>query len=123
MRGRRSRFLCIRPNDVSILENVASSRQLPSFVVDRARIVLAVAQGTSTASLAALMRCDPATIWRTCRRYDEGGLEKLLFDGLRLGHPQDISPSTACSTRGVGLLGADRERSAHHSLDEQRFSA
>lgn len=117
MRGRRSRSLRIRPDDLSILESFARGRQLPSFAVDRARIVLAVAEGASIESLASIMRYDPATIWRTCRRYEEGGLEKLLLNDPRLGRPQDISPSAACSNRGTGLLRTDRKRPPHHSLD------
>jgi hypothetical protein len=116
MRGRRARALRIKPNDLPILESVAHGRQLPSFAVDRARIVLAVAEGASIGSLAALMRCDPATIWRTSRRYEAGGLEKLFQNEPRSGRPQDISPSAARPDRGVGLHGANRTRSAHHSL-------
>lgn len=117
MRGRRSRSLRIRPGDLSILEGIARGRQLPSFAVDRARIVLAVAEGASIESLATLMRYDPATIWRTCRRYEEGGLKKLLLNDPRPGHPQDISPSAACPDRGTGLFGTYRKRSPHHTLD------
>lgn len=118
MRGRRARSLCIRPNDLAILESVAHARQLPSFAVDRARIVLAVAEGASIASLAALMRCDPATIWRACRRYETGALEKLFQNEPRPGRPQDISPSAARSDRGAGLHGADRTGSARHALEQ-----
>ncbi len=118
MRGRRARCLRINPHDLAILESVAHGRQLPSFAVDRARIVLAVAEGASIASLAALMRCDPATIWRTCRRYETGGLEKLLQNEPRTGRPQNISPSAACPARGAGLHGAHRTRFAHHALEQ-----
>lgn len=117
MRGRRSRPLHIRPDDFSILESFARDRQLPSFAADRARIVLAVAEGTSIESLASIMRYDPATIWRVCRRYEEGGLKKLLLNDPRLGRPQDISPSAACPDRGTGLPGAARKRPPHHPLD------
>lgn len=118
MRGRRARALCISPDDRSMLESIARGRQLPSVVVDRARIVLAVAEGVSIENLASLMRYDPATIWRTCRRYEEGGLKKLLLSDPRLGRPQDISPSTTRADRGTGLSRANRKRSAHHALDQ-----
>ena len=117
MRGRKSRSLPIRPDDLAILESVARGRQLPSFAVDRARIVLAVAAGASIDHLATLMRYDPATIWRTCRRYEEGGLKKLLVNDSRPGRPQDISPCAARSTCGIGLPGADRKWPPYHSLD------
>jgi hypothetical protein len=119
MRGRKARSLHIRSEDLSTLERVAHGHQLPSFVVDRARIVLAVAEGMPIASLAALMRCDRTSIWRTCRRYEQGGIKRLFLNEPRLGRLQDISPSAARPDRGVGLSGADCKRAPHYALDEQ----
>jgi hypothetical protein len=42
--------------------------------------------------VAALHQCDPATVWRLCRRYERGGLGRLLDDLPRFGRPQRISP-------------------------------
>ena len=65
--------------------------------MERARIILAVAEGKPVEDLATYMYYDRSTIWRICRRYEEDGLEKLFFDEQRLGHPQDISPCAARS--------------------------
>src|SRR5690348_16096750 len=35
---------------------------------------------------------DRATVWRLCRRYEQGGLTRLLCDEPRPGRPQEISP-------------------------------
>jgi Homeodomain-like domain len=79
IRGRKSSVLKVASQDRPILEGIARSRRLPSFEVDRARIILDVSQGKSIEDLASLMRCHRVTIWRVCRRYDEGGLNRLLI--------------------------------------------
>jgi hypothetical protein len=56
---------------------------LPEYQVQRARIVLAVAEGDRIQHVAELMSCDEATVWRTCRRYEHAGLSGLLADGRR----------------------------------------
>jgi hypothetical protein len=35
---------------------------------------------------------DPATIWRVCERYRQGGLEAALYDAPRPGRPRVFSP-------------------------------
>ena len=118
MRGRKSRRLTLLPDDVPILRGVAQSRRLAWFQVQHARIVLGVALREPIGALAARLECDPATIWRVCRRYERGGLRSLLLDDPRLGRPQEFSPLATNPDRGVGLLGADRRRTAHHPLDQ-----
>src|SRR5207248_2797484 len=78
MRGRKPRRLTLAPADVPILHGVAHSRRLAWFQVQHARIVLGVASGEPIAALAARLECDPATVWRVCRRYERGGLKALL---------------------------------------------
>src|SRR5712691_8720010 len=110
MRGRKPRPLTLAAPDVPILQGVARARHLAWFQVQHARIVLAVADGEPIQALAARLECDPATVWRVTRRYEQGGLKSLLLDCPRLGRPQEISPPPACSNRRVGLPGADRRR-------------
>jgi transposase len=62
------------------------------FQVQHARIVLAVAAGEPIQAVAARLECDRATVWRVCRRYEQGGLRELLLDEPRVGRPQEISP-------------------------------
>ena len=68
MRGRKPRPLTIAAPNLPILQAVARARHLPWCQVQHARIVLAVAGGQSTGSVAARVECDPATVWRVCRR-------------------------------------------------------
>src|SRR5437879_1801717 len=107
MRGRKPRPLRIAPADLPILEAVAQSRRLAFFQVQHARIVLAVAAGEPIQQVAARLECDRATVWRVCRRYQQGGLKELLLDEPRLGRPQEISPPLARPDRRTGLSGAD----------------
>jgi hypothetical protein len=118
MRGRRPRPLSIDPAGLAILQRVARSESLPWFQVRRARIVLANARGLHTSTIAFQMQCDEATVWRTCRRYERGGLTGLLAPPVRTGSPGRISPppaSTDCSARLPGTRG---QGPAHHPLVE-----
>src|SRR6516225_4408734 len=103
MRGRKPRPLVIAAFDLPILQAVARARHLAWFQVQHARIVLAVAGGEPIHSVASRMACDPATVWRVCRRYEQGGCKHLLLDEPRLGHPPSISPPAASPARRTGL--------------------
>ena len=118
MRGRKPHSLAVADADIPILQAVARSRRLAWFQVQHARIVLSVAAGEPMHAIAARMECDRATVWRVCRRYEHGGLKDLLLDDPRVGRPQEISPPPACPDRRTRLLGADRQRVAHHPLVE-----
>jgi hypothetical protein len=75
--------LSISPADLPVLRWIAEGHQLPGYQVQRARIVLAIAAGARTQFVAQQTDCDEATVWRTCRRYEEAGLSGLLADGRR----------------------------------------
>jgi len=119
MRGRRPTPLTIPAADLPILQAVARSRRLAWFQVQHARLVLAVAAGGRIRDVASRLECDRATVWRICRRYEQGGLQKLLLDDSRLGRPQEISPPAAGPDRRTGLPGARRRRAAYHALDQR----
>ncbi len=119
MRGRRPTPLTIPEADLPILEAVARSRRLCWFQVQHARIVLAVAGGERVGAVASRLECDRATVWRICRRYERGGLTKLLLDDPRLGRPQEISPPPARPDRRTRLPGARRRGAAPHALDQR----
>src|SRR5262249_23435139 len=103
MRGRKPRPLTIQPADTPILQAVALSRRLAFFQVQHARVVLAVAAGQRIGDVASRLECDRATVWRVCRRYEQGGLKKLLVDEPREGRPQEISPPPARPDRPTRL--------------------
>ena len=118
MRGRKPRPLEIVPHDVPILQEIARSRSLPWYQIQRAQILLAVAAGEPIQQLAIRTQCDPSTIWRICRRYESSGLPDLLGPPQRAGRPARIFPPPAGSDRSIGLPGADRQGFAHHPLDK-----
>jgi hypothetical protein len=60
------RGLSLAAHDVSLLEQIARSRILLWFQVQRARMVLAIAGGERVQTVAFQMQCDPSTIWRLC---------------------------------------------------------
>src|SRR5947207_2290575 len=85
MRGRKPKLLTILSSDISELERIAHSETSPWYRVRRARIVLGIAAGQRSEDLAARFECDESTIWRTCQRYRDLGLDALLSD-QRQGH-------------------------------------
>ncbi len=95
MPGRKPRPLTIADTDADILRAVARSRHLCFYQVQHARIVLAVAAGEPIPSVADRLECDRTTVWRVCRRYEQGGWKGLLVDEPRLGRPQEISPPSS----------------------------
>ena len=92
MRGRKPLVLKIAPHDAPLLQQIARSRSLPWYQIQRARIVLGVAAGEPIQLLAIRTQCDRTTIWRTCRRYEDSGLPGLLAGPQRTGRPARISP-------------------------------
>jgi hypothetical protein len=73
-----------------------------------ARIVLAVAAGEPIQAIATRLECDRVTVWRVCRRYEQGGLKELLLDEPRIGRPQEISPPPARPNRRTGRMNPSR---------------
>src|SRR6266496_3792339 len=74
MRGRKPRRVTIATADDAVLRLIAKGDGVPWYQVQRARIVLAIAAGERTQRVAKEMGCDEATVWRTCRRYEQAGL-------------------------------------------------
>ena len=108
MRGRRARPLAIATAERAALRRIARADSLPWYLVRRARIVLALADGEPPRCVAARMECDEATVWRTRRRYEGSGLAGLTAEPERPGRPPRISPPPARPHRRPGLPGAGR---------------
>src|SRR5262249_58492296 len=102
MRGRRPRPLEIAPDDAPTLQQIARSRSLPWYQIQRAQILLAVAAGEPIGPLAVRTQSDPSTVWRVCRRYEVSGLPDLLRPPQRTGRPARLSPPATSPDRPVG---------------------
>jgi hypothetical protein len=117
MRGRLPRALTIAPDDLEPLRRLARSHTTPWFLVQRACIVLAVADGGRVQAIAAANQCDSGTVRRSGLRYRRLGLGGLLAPPKRPGRPPRISPPPARPDRRARLPGADRARPARHPLE------
>ena len=71
----------------SELASISRSRSLPNGLVERAKIVLACAEGTPNCAVAARMGVSNATVGKWRARYRTYGLEGL-HDELRSGRPR-----------------------------------
>jgi hypothetical protein len=118
MRGRKPHGLLLAVHDKSILEQIARSRTLPWFQVQRARAVLAIADGERVQTVAFQMQCDPSTVWRLCRRYEQAGLEGVLAERPHAGHPIEISPPATGPDRAISVSGTDRQGAAYYPLEQ-----
>jgi hypothetical protein len=83
MRGRKPRRVLIAQADYHVLCLIARGDAVPAYQAQRARIILGIAGGERTQEVARRVGCDEATVWRTCRRYEQSGLSGLLADGRR----------------------------------------
>jgi hypothetical protein len=102
MRGRKPLPVTIATADYPVLKWISAGGALPWYQVQRARIVLAIAGGERTGAVAEQMKCDEATVWRTCRRYLEAGLSGLLSDKRRSDRSlQHQSPLAEASRSAV----------------------
>jgi hypothetical protein len=97
MRGRQPRRLTIHPEDISSLQKIAGSKMRPAFQVQRANIILAVAQGQAIATVAERFQCDASTTWRVCRRFERHGLQSIttLHTPKEAQSPEPASTSLA----------------------------
>jgi len=103
MRGRKPCPLALATSDAAVLQRVSRSRVEPFFHVQRARAILEVANGERIQAVASHLHCDPSTIWRICRRYEQGGVDQLLTDRPRTGRPQQLSPPSKGADCRTGL--------------------
>lgn len=90
MRGRTPEGLPILSLDAPELERIAHSDTAPWYQVRRARIALGIAAGQRQVDLAAQLECDEATVWRTCQRHRDLGLNGLLADQRQSHSGRDL---------------------------------
>src|SRR5437016_7653075 len=79
------------------------------------------------------MQCDPSTVWRLCRRYEQAGLKGLLAEVSRPRHPAEISPvqraqivELACLepiAKGLHITHWSSEGRARQTVDDKIIPA
>src|SRR5262249_29261943 len=106
-------------------ERIVRSRTAERRMVERARIVLAAAEGRSAARIASEIGCSEPTVKKWRRRFESDGLAGLR-DAPRSGRPLVHGPETrarlialACRGPGETETGLRRERWTHRELGEQ----
>ena len=82
----------LRRGDRAKLERLIRSRTTPQRVVERARIVLASADGVSGSEICRDVGVSRPTVTRWLDRYDAGGIDALTSDRPRSGRPRTVTP-------------------------------
>jgi len=94
MRGRKPGEFVLKVSDASTLQQLLRDGRTPWQIARRAQILLQRAQPTQRVVLLSQeIEQDPATIWRVCERYRQGGLDAALYDAPRTGRPRVFSPA------------------------------
>ena len=106
MRGRKPKPVKLKRKDVTELKCLLRDGHTLQRVAQRARILLARANGAGVASVAAKVDQDPATVWRVCERYRRHGLHAALQDAPRTGRPRTFFQPPTRSTEAAGAAPA-----------------
>lgn len=89
MRGRKPEKFVLKRKDKLVLQKLLQDGQTPFQVARRAQILLGRSNPQQRVIvLGDKVDHDPATIWRVCERYCQGGLEAALYDAPRSGRPR-----------------------------------
>jgi len=83
----------LRPGDRSALERLVRSRTAPQRTVERARIVLASADGKPGSAICREVGVSHPLVKRWLDRYDTEGLPGIQTDRPRSGRPRRITPA------------------------------
>ena len=114
-RGRPMEPLVLTDDEESQLLSLANSRSLPHGLVQRARIVLACAQGEANTSIARRMRLSNATVGKWRKRYRMQGIEGL-HDELRSGRPRTHDDERVAEVINAALQTKPPDGSTHWSV-------
>jgi transposase len=86
--AKETRVLRLRRGDRAVLEEWTRSRTLQRRLVDRARMVLAAADGHSSRAISQLYDVPRATVLLWTRRYESEGIAGIQQDRPRAGRPR-----------------------------------
>ena len=89
MRGLNPEEFVLKRKDEVFLQILLRDGQTPFKVARRAQILLGrTDKQQRVIALGDKVEHDPATIWRVCERYRQGGLDAALYDAPRSGRPR-----------------------------------
>jgi transposase len=109
------RVTALRRGDRAVLEQWARARTTPRRLVERARIVLASADGRSGDEICATLHVSRPTVTRWLDRYDAEGAEGLAADRPRSGRPKQITPEAEAAIIETTLQSPPSDGGTHWS--------
>lgn len=77
--------------DINYLQSLTRTRTIQAQVVDRAKMLLYKAQGSSNSDIATRLDVNINTVKLCLSKYKEGGVNRALFDDQRKGRPVEIT--------------------------------
>jgi transposase len=80
----------LTPDDRQALQQLTRKGQTSARKLNRARILLLVDEGRAESDISRILGSSGNTIWRTKKRYNEGGLDWALNDEPRAGAPPKL---------------------------------
>ena len=101
--------------DRAVLEQWVRARTTPRRVLERARIVLASADGHGGDAICALLDVSRPTVSRWLDRYDADGAAGLLADRPRAGRPKQITPAMEATIIEATLHTPPPDQGTHWS--------
>ena len=103
MRGRKPRPLNINPEDIPRLRRIARNAERPWASVRMARVVLALVRGDRVQDVAERIQCDPATVWRIARAFEQRGMQGFgpMRERRRTSQPQELEAGHATDSLPV----------------------
>ena len=121
--------VALTPTERGDVEAVVASGTTRARKRKRAQVLLAAAAGVADQVIAATVGVGPATIYRTKRRFVEGGLERALQDDPRPGAGRKLTakdealrvavacskPPTGCARWTLELLAGEVVRLTEHT--------
>jgi transposase len=105
----------LRRGDRAILEHWVRARTTPHRLVERARIVLASADGHGGDAIGAMLGVSRPTVSRWLDRYDAEGAAGLAADRPRSGRPKRITPAREAAIIHATLHSAPPDGGTHWS--------
>ena len=80
----------LTPDDRQALQQLTRKGKTSARKLNRARILLLVDEGRAESDISQILGTSGNTIWRTKKRYNEGGLDWALNDEPRAGAPPKL---------------------------------